>query len=442
MKEEEIIKKVLERVAPSKAEEKKIMGAVREIEKNISREAERRGLDVEVMLVGSIAKGTYLKNSLDVDIFMLFPSNYSKEEMREHSLEIGKKVLDDWKIQYAEHPYVRGRYGDYEVDIVPCYKIKKASEKMSSVDRTPFHTEYIRKNLKDKNEVRILKQFLKGIGCYGAEIKIQGFSGYLAELLIIKYGSFRKVLENSQKWKGKVVLSLNGEPEHDFPEKFVFIDPVDNSRNVAAAHSPKKLKFFIFAAGEYLKNPRMEFFFPREVVPLPVEKIKKSVENFVGICLPRPDLIDDILYSQIKKAAKNLEKILREYDFPVVESLYYVNGTVIIAAKLEKKKISGTKLHMGPPENEKEHVDAFLSKWKGNAVRGPFMEGGRWWVEIKREYVDACSLLKDKLGELNMGKDLNEMKDRAKICEDGELVNEDNAAFWTEYFMDKPPWER
>ena len=141
MKEEEIIKKVLERVAPSKAEEKKIMGAVREIEKNISREAERRGLDVEVMLVGSIAKGTYLKNSLDVDIFMLFPSNYSKEEMREHSLEIGKKVLDDWKIQYAEHPYVRGRYGDYEVDIVPCYKIKKASEKMSSVDRTPFHTE-------------------------------------------------------------------------------------------------------------------------------------------------------------------------------------------------------------------------------------------------------------------------------------------------------------
>ena len=63
-------------------------------------------------------------------------------------------------------------------------------------------------------------------------------------------------------------------------------------------------------------------------------------------------------------------------------------------------------------------------------------------MEIKREYVDACSLLKDKLGELNMGKDLNDMKDRAKICKDGELVNEDNAAFWTEYFMDKPPWER
>jgi len=444
MKEEEIIREVMKKIVPSKSEEEEIKRVVNEIEGKISAEAEKEGLKVDVMLVGSIAKGTYLKNSLDVDIFILFPSDYSKEEMRDYSLKIGKKVLDDWKIQYAEHPYVRGKYGSYEVDIVPCYKVKHASEKMSAVDRTPFHTEYIIKNLKNKNEVRILKQFLKGIGCYGAEVKVQGFSGYLAELLVIKYGSFRDVLENSQKWGEKVVLSLDGESGNHFPEKFVFIDPIDNSRNVAAALSSEKLKFFIFAAGEYLKNPKIEFFFPRKVSPWPLGRIKREVKNFVGICLPKPELVDDILYSQVKKAARNLEKIFRENDFYTVDSLYYVNDHIMMMAKLKEKKISERKLHMGPPEKEEEHAEAFLSKWKGNknVIVGPFLKDGRWWVEIRREYTDAYALLKNRLDDLNIGKDLNELKGEARICEGGDLVTEENAIFWTEYLMGKPPWER
>ena len=444
MKDEEIIKEVLERIVPSKEEEEEIERAVSEIEDRISIEARKRGLEVEVMLVGSIAKGTYLKNSLDIDIFILFPSGYPKDEMRDHSLAIGKEVLQDWKIQYAEHPYIRGKYGKYEVDIVPCYRIKDASEKMSAVDRTPFHTEYIRKNLKNKNEVRLLKQFLKGIGCYGAEIKVQGFSGYLAELLVLKYGSFRDVLKNSQNWKGKVVLSLNGTSNISFPERFVFIDPVDPSRNVAAALSPQKLEFFIFAAGEYLKNPKIEFFFPRKVAPLPLNKIKEEIKDFIGICMPRPDLIDDILYSQVKKATKNMEKLFQENDFAVAESLYYVNSHIMIMAKLKEKKISESKVHMGPPENKGEHVEAFLSKWKGNhnVIKGPYLKDGRWWVEIRREYNDAHALLNEKMANLNLGKDLNKLKSKAKICEDGDFVNEENASFWTEYIIGKHPWER
>jgi len=444
MKDEKIIKEVLKRIVPSKGEEEEVMEAVSEIEDRISIGAKKRGLAVEIMLVGSIAKGTYLKNSLDIDIFILFPSEYSKDEMREHSLNIGKEVLQDWKVKYAEHPYIRGKYGKYEVDIVPCYKINNPSERMSAVDRTPFHTEYIRKNLKNKNEVRLLKQFLKGIGCYGAEIKVQGFSGYLAELLVLKYGSFRDVLKNSQDWRGKVVLSLNGADDTSFPERFVFIDPVDSSRNVAAALSPQKLEFFIFAAGEYLENPKIEFFFPKEVTPFPLSKIKEDIRGFIGICIPRPDLIDDILYSQVKKATKSMEKFFRENDFDVVESLYYVNSRIMIMVKLDEKKISEYKTHIGPPEKKGEHVEAFLSKWRGNrdVVEGPYLKNGRWLVEIKREYSDAYVLLKDKMKDLNLGKDLNKLKNKAKICEDGDFVNEENASFWTEYIIGKPPWER
>jgi tRNA nucleotidyltransferase (CCA-adding enzyme) len=44
-------------------------------------------------------------------------------------------------------------------------------------------------------EVRLLKKFMKGTGVYGAEIKIGGFSGYLCELLILKYRSFAQTIE-------------------------------------------------------------------------------------------------------------------------------------------------------------------------------------------------------------------------------------------------------
>lgn len=440
----EIIKKVLEKIVPSEEEERKIMQAVEKLKSEILGNAEKKSLGVKVMLVGSIAKGTYLKGSLDIDFFILFPVHCPKDEMRERSLEIGKDILQEWKIQYAEHPYVRGIYEGYNVDIVPCYDVKHPSEKMSAVDRTPFHTEYIKKNLKDKDEVRLLKQFLKGTGCYGAEIKIQGFSGYLAELLVLKYGSFEQVLKNSQDWKNKVILSLNGDKNVDFPENFVFIDPVDSSRNVAAALSPDKIQFFIFAAGEYLKNPRLEFFFPKKVRLWPLEKIRDRVKNFVGLRIPKPDVVDDILYSQIKKASKSMEKMYRKRGFHPVDSLYHVNDDILIIARLKEKKIPERKIHMGPPEKENDYVKAFLLKWEGNdnVINIPYKKNGRWWVEIKRDYTNAYNLLENKLEDLNLGKNLNELKNHVKIYEDDDFVKEKYATFWTEYFSGKPPWER
>ena len=437
--EEEVLKKI----KPSQEEEREIQKIVEELKDKISKEVKKRDIDARVLLVGSLAKGTYLKNDLDIDLFILFSPSVPKEEMKGHALEIGKRVLPKWKIQYAEHPYVRGEYKGYTVDIVPCYDVKHISKKMSAVDRTPFHTEYIKKHLKKKDEVRLLKQFLKGINCYGAEAKIEGFSGYLAELLVIKYGSFLNVLKNASKWGGKTILSLD-ESAESFPENFVFIDPVDPSRNVAAALSPEKLKFFIFAAKEYLKNPRKEFFFPREVKPLSKEEMKKLVKNFLGISLPKPDLVDDILYPQIRKAIRSIESFFLKNDFHPEEHGYYVNEEILIVLKLKEMHIPEKKLHMGPPEGEEEHVKSFFLKWEGRSdvINGPYKKDGRWWVEIKREYTNALTFIKKNIHAINFGKNLNFLKEKVKIYADEELRNEKYAKFWAEYFSKKPPWER
>ncbi len=440
MKYEEVLKKVLEKIVPSKEEEKELKKVIGEIEEKIK---ERKPEEAEVMLVGSVAKGTYLKNSLDVDFFILFPQKYKKEEMAKIVINMGKEILQEWEVQYAEHPYIRGKYKGYEIEFVPCYKIKDASQKMSAVDRTPFHTEYVKKNLKEemKNEVRLLKQFLKGIGCYGAEAKIEGFSGYLTELLILKYGNFLNVLKESQNWKGKTILSLNG-GEKEFEEEFVFIDPVDPSRNVAAALSKEKLELFKLASKEFLKNPRIEFFFPNPPPLLSEEELKIKLRNFVGIYFKKPKLPDDIIYPQLRKAALNLENLLRQYDFKVKRKAWYANDEAFVALELEKKELEEIKLHMGPPLHEKKHVEAFMKKWKNNkmAVEEPFIKDGRLWVKIRRKYTDALHLIKDLLHQVNLGKNLNEIKDEIKICNGVELIK--FREFWSEFFCDKYPWER
>ena len=44
---------------------------------------------------------------------------------------------------------------------------------------------------------------MKGVGVYGAEIRVGGFSGYLCELLTLSFGSFTDILKAVSDWKEK-----------------------------------------------------------------------------------------------------------------------------------------------------------------------------------------------------------------------------------------------
>ena len=57
-----------------------------------------------------------------------------------------------------------------------------------AADKSPFHTEYVTNKLDEekRDQVRLLKKFLKSLGIYGAEIAKNGFSGYVTEVLILK----------------------------------------------------------------------------------------------------------------------------------------------------------------------------------------------------------------------------------------------------------------
>ena len=246
----EILNEVLEKIRPDKKEIEKIANISKKLKDKAVRE------NVEPLIVGSVAKETNLKGA-DIDLFIKFNKNI---DLKQKGLEIARKILPDGKELYAQHPYLRGEIEGIGLDVVPCYIINDSSNSISAVDRTPFHTKWVNDNIQGKeDEVRLAKQFLKGAGAYGANAAVGGFSGYLVEILIIKYGNFKNLIEEISQWKPPVIIQkVEGVPE----AAMMLQDPVDEKRNVSAGVTLKGIGAAILASKAFLNKPTIEFFFP------------------------------------------------------------------------------------------------------------------------------------------------------------------------------------
>ncbi len=407
-------------------------------------EMERRGFEGDAVLVGSVAKGTHLKNP-DIDIFLRFPKDLPREDLKKYGIEIGRAVIPDGYTKYAEHPYWRGEFMGFQVDIVPCYRISSPEERISAVDRTPFHTEYIKSHLEDwqRDEVRLLKAFLKGIGAYGAEAKIRGFSGYLSELLILKYGDFMSVLRNASGWKRRVHLWL--EPsEYRFRAPLVFVDPVDPKRNAASAVSEEKKSLLTHAAISYLDRPSIKFFFPPEPVRRSREEIMEKMSqrgtHFYLFTFPKPDIIEDNLYPQMERTLEALRKILS--DFIPLSWFHVVDDTrVHFIIELERDRLPAVRRHEGPPvwhENSK----SFVERWKNRALRGPYIVGHRWYADVPRELVTPQDIVKKEIRNYKLGKAFEERKEEMQINRLEEKMGEVDIGELSNFFFFNFPWER
>ena len=297
---------VLKKITPTPEEKRQIADIVKSLKNKVMSEIKKTKIPITIELVGSIAKDTFIQTSVDIDLFLLFPPAVPRETLEEKGLAIGRAILEKQEECFAEHPYVRGLFKDYKTELVPCYKIENASQKLSAVDRTPLHTRYIAEHLKEsqKKDVRLFKQFLKGVGCYGAEAEIEGFSGYLCEIIVLKYGTFQQLIEQVQQWTYGTKLTLKEGVYPDFTTPLTFIDPVDPERNVASAVSNEKFNLLIKACEEYQKNPRLTFFFPNELQPWPLQEIKKEIrtKEYIGVKFPKPEIIPENLSRVLERA--------------------------------------------------------------------------------------------------------------------------------------------
>lgn len=360
------------------------------------------------MFCGSIAKDTWLPGHKDFDLFLLFRPNLNKKKLEEYGLMVGKTLAKDfkgnYKIKYAEHPYVRAVIKDHYVDIVPAYEVGPKKIK-SSVDRTPHHVRYVKKYLdpETENEARFLKQFCKGIGVYGSSLKIEGFSGYLCELLIVRYGSFENVLRGSLKWEVGYVIDIKKHYKK-LDKKFKgdvlrVVDPVDKNRNVASVLSTKNFLFFKKMAKKFLKKPSEDFFYPRESKPIELkeleDKIKERGTNFILVKFQTPDVIEDIFWPQFRKAKKRLVRLLKNHEFEVLRSgLWSGFENSVIILEMEISELPNIRKRIGPKIIDMDNSAKFHKRYEGKKF---YIEDSRWVVEHPRRFKSAVELLREFL---------------------------------------------
>jgi len=388
------ISKVSKTVIPSKAVEKSINKiaemAFKLVEKEIKKFPEVMGLEFG----GSFAKGTWLSKDADLDIFIRFKKSTSEEKFEKISKKIGFEAMKKYQpyVRYSEHPYVEAKIENTKINVVPFYDVKNGEWK-SAADRSTFHTKFMKKSLtpKMRNEVRILKIFLKANGIYGAEIAKQGFSGYVSEVLIKKFGSFKNVIKSVSEIKENQII---GKTSKKFKTSIVIIDPIDNNRNLAAAISDENIGKFVLVSRAFKEKPTLGFFKNKKSTIS-----KKHWENLLVIKFNFKIRSPDIIWGQIKRAASSLSTQLELGGFNVLRSKSYTDQQkeVYLFFLLETTKIPEKYTKNGPEFFRENSSKSFISKnivntelmWIGNNKKIISLE--------KRKYTDAVKFMTEFL---------------------------------------------
>ncbi len=465
---DEICKDVLRRATPAKKERDRISVLAKKLEREVASASSELGVRARIRVEGSVAKDTWISEEPDIDVFMRVPRTIPKESLGDVCLRIARKATagSEQIERFAEHPYLEAVVDKTRVNIVPCYDVKQG-EWLSATDRTPFHTDYMRKHLNRQmqGEVRLLKKFMKGIGVYGAEIKIGGFSGYMCELLILHYKSFLNTLKAFAQLRQRMVVDIEGffkgrlkEIDLLFDEPLVVVDPVDKARNVASAVRAQRLYTLVAAAQVFLRRPSFSFFYPPKTAPLTVSKVRQELKKrgsaIVFVTFGNVKAVPDILWGQLYKSQRSLSKLVQLNDFRVLRELPWSDekDLSMFVFELEHCCISPVRKHLGPPLDKENECEKFVSKYLGSkeAIGGPYVEDGRWVVLVRRKFTDACDLLKNRLkdGGRNAGvaegvSQVVKKGFRVSVNEEVVEIYEKNggfAVFLTEFLQGRPKW--
>ncbi|WP_455368591.1 CCA tRNA nucleotidyltransferase [[Eubacterium] cellulosolvens] len=468
MKTEKITSKVLERIVPQKSERNSVENLAKKIMSKIAEASHKSSLNAKVSLEGSVAKDTWLSGEADIDIFLQVDSKLERKVLETTCLEVARQAIKGHKPieRFAEHPYIETLIGTTRVNIVPCYLVERGKWK-SATDRTPYHTTYVKENLDNKlrNEIRLLKKFMKGIGTYGAEIRVGGFSGMLCETLILFYKSFYETIHVATSWKKRTIIDLENYYDNDleeildlFEHPLIVIDPIDENRNVSAAVTEKKLWEFVAASRLFLKKPDLSFFFPPKVKRLDRKQFQniltKRGTDIIGVQIADIEAPIDVIWSQIYKAEKSIINLLQSYGFSVLRTYSFSNERDfnIIIVELENRILSKTLKHLGPPVEKGTESERFLLTHLHNrdTISGPWIEKNRWVTHKKRERIDARQILKENLsnGGRHFGIPImisNQLvKNKFRILVDNEIQRffdiPDFSSFMHSHLKGKPSW--
>ncbi len=373
---------ILKNIIPSEKDKDKLDKVVNKILKKLN----SRLIAAKAIPGGSYAKDTWLKNSHDIDIYILFNKKYDEKSISEALERVVKKIFFRYKKVYGSRVYYQVKKKGYKFEIIPLMEIEKPEEAYNIMDISPFHVSWVNENArKIKDDIRKAKAFCKASHCYGAESYIKGFSGYVLEILTTYYGSFDKLIEAAVNWEENDIIDVKKRnikiSNKSKLSPLVVIDPVQKERNACAALSIEKFNRFKEYSKEYLKTKNENFFVQKYHIP--DNALVLNVKSLSGR--------EDIVGAKLLKAYEYI-KLKLEEDFGVKESFWYWNNKVIFWYVLNKNELSEYKKHYGPRIDDEENIIRFKHKWKEYNFHE---DKGYIYINLRRDHTRLKPYLKD-----------------------------------------------
>ncbi|MFX0094126.1 MAG: nucleotidyltransferase domain-containing protein [Candidatus Hodarchaeota archaeon] len=325
----------------------------------------------EVIPVGSTSRNTFLPGSTDLDYFVTLETD-EKSLLESFTHKVSPKIATVTSAQkleylYAENPYARliipYKSEVFEVDLVTTvaaqnYEELKEALKISGMARTPFHTKWLSPKVKGlETEIRLLKYWLKQKRVYGTF----GLTGFLCELLLIKYRTFENLLYSlNEGLFSNLVLEFDQSNDKELRKKFsnskiIIVDPCDPERNAAAGiqgfMGDMKVRRLHQQAEYCLRNPNQMF--DLLVVEPPYINVEIKIEG-------RVNSVE--LYTRLARYATKLRNTLKNEGYNL-ENVFIDTETSSIQLVLERYFQQET-IIKGPPIRIKDAAERFRNKHK------------------------------------------------------------------------------
>jgi tRNA nucleotidyltransferase (CCA-adding enzyme) len=407
-----VISKVLPLCEPSLVEETRIAKVAQEAKAHVERYVAELNDVVEVVFGGSYAKGTWLPHHADIDIFVKIKPSVGIEKFEEMGIEIGTNALKKYepRLRYSDHPYVEVFVKKVRVNVVPCYDVEQGSWQ-SAADRSPFHTQHISSHFDDekRRQARLLKKFFKSVGIYGAEISTEGFSGYVSEVLILKYSSFENVLRSAANdWEERQIIAVcdfDSDFVNAFKSPLIIIDPVDSRRNLGTAISPESVAKFMLAARAFLENPSVEYFievdkrYRHSTSKQKKQQQLRLLPNVLVVQFSHKKKSPDIIWAQMKRTINAVSKQLELAHFEVLRSSCVTDerSSAVLAFLLQSMTLPGYMKKKGPDIFRRKDTASFLLNKKSKPLAIWVDEEMRIAMLVERKTKDARKFVKSLL---------------------------------------------
>lgn len=347
----------------------------------VSEEAAKHPEILDVEMGGSYRKGTWLaKPEMDVDVYLRFDRGTEQDRFKDVAIDVGRTALRDFApyLKFSDHPYVEARLQKGVLaNVVPCYDVDEGRWK-SAADRSRFHVQYMTRKLtkRMRDDVRLLKSFLKANGLYGAQVATNGFSGYVAEVLVSHYGSFEGVVRAFAR--DVVPGYVIGRAAREFTGIISIIDPIDGNRNLAAAISSANVVRFVLACRAFVRAPSADFFDGRRAKRSGRRVARRYWDNLLVVRFGFRKRAPDVIWGQTKKSAAKLAKRLAQDGFTVHRHGAHVEageGRGYLFVLLGATEIPPVYVQYGPEFSMSENLDAYIGKNLGDSEM--------MWVDAK-----------------------------------------------------------